>query len=61
MSGMQRNDAPLVPADMTAADRRDLLLAMLKMLGHALCNDARLEDMDAKELYEYMAMMQRVA
>lgn len=53
--------SPLLPGTLDAADRRDLLRAMLKMLGHALCHDARLEDMDAKELYEYMAMMQRVA
>lgn len=59
MSG--KDESVSLSMAMDAEDRRDLLRAMLKMLGHALASDARLEDMDAKELYEYMAMMQRVA
>lgn len=59
MSG--ETNAAASSCTLNAEDRRDLLRAMLKMLGHALASDARLEDMDAKELYEYMAMMQRVA
>lgn len=59
MSGKMESVSLSVVLD--AEDRSDLLRAMLKMLGHALTADARLADMDAKELHEYVSLMQRVA
>lgn len=44
-----------------AGDRRDLMGGLIITLQHALMSRSFLDDIDAKQLYEYMMLMRRTA
>lgn len=44
-----------------ASDRRDLMGGLIVTLQHALMSRSFLDDIDAKQLYEYMMLMRRTA
>lgn len=54
------NDTPNTAAT-AAGDRRDLMGGLIVTLQHALMSRSFLDDIDAKQLYEYMMLMRRTA
>lgn len=60
MSTTNDNTA-LLPPTMDAADRRDLLTAMLNVLEYALMDGRVLDEVSGKQMYEYVEMMKRIA
>lgn len=61
MSTAHDNTATLLPPTMDAADRHDLLTAMLNVLEYALMDGRAMEELTDKQMYEYMEMMKRMA